>query len=53
MHKKRKNKENPMSYRRKTVSLKPEHVKWVKENHISLSRFLQDAIDMEIKKGRK
>lgn len=36
-----------MGYRKKTITIKEEQDKWIKENSISLSRFVQKAIDKE------
>ena len=33
----------------KTISIKDEHADWVTNNTINLSRFVQSAIDKEIK----
>lgn len=33
----------------KTISIKDEHAQWVTEKTINLSRFVQSAIDEEIK----
>jgi len=35
----------------KHLTIKRHHDKWIEQNHISLSRFVQWAIDEEIKRG--
>ncbi len=34
----------------KSISIKEEHEDWIKTNSINLSRFIQNKIDVEIKK---
>lgn len=38
---------------RKTISITDEQAKWVRDNTINLSRFVQKWIKKEIKKGGK
>ena len=42
-----------MVYRIKTISISPDQEKWIRENHINLSRFVQDMIDKEIEKKKR
>lgn len=37
-------------YVKKTITIKKEHAKWIKENCINLSRFVQSKIEEEVKK---
>ena len=39
-----------MQYVRKTITLKVEHVEWIKVHSINLSRFVQQKIEEEMKK---
>jgi hypothetical protein len=34
----------------KNITIRDDQAKWVVENHINLSRFVQDKIDEEMKK---
>ena len=37
----------------KTLTIRSDQDDFLKKNHISFSRFVQDKIDEEMKKGRK
>lgn len=34
----------------KTITIREDQAKWVKENHLNLSRFVQDKLDKLIEK---
>ena len=39
-----------MKYVKKTITIPEEQAKWIKDNSINLSRFVQKKIDKEMKK---
>jgi len=38
---------------RKNISITEDQARWVKDNHINLSRFVQDKLDKEINKRKE